>query len=580
MNNIQQSLNLARKWRPQSFDQVVGQDISIRMLKNGLFLNKFFPVYLFAGQRGCGKTTTARIFAAAINCNQLPFFQQNPTNFAIPCLDCNSCRSMINGNHPDFIEIDAASHTGVDNVRQIIESSSYMPLMGRKKIYLIDEAHMLSKAAFNAFLKILEEPPLPVVFILATTEIPKVPATVLSRCFQIMFNPIDNKPLKQLLRDICTKESVVIEEEALDLILNETEGSARDAINLLERVRFSGQEVTERTVLQVLGKISVSELITLFDYLIEQAPQKVLAYLHEIDFQQRSPQFLWDMIINLCRNLTWIKYGVETLPGAIGSMHKEALTKLSGKCSFSRLNAIFNFLWSQEELFMKTNKKHIFLEMTLLGLCQQVNVTDLEDLINQCKTLPKHISSKSDDNNQTIDIQQIPHVTNGEEKNIVSDGFINQKKTDQTPDEWKKFIDAITKLNDQLLSSILMQATYIDKNSDTKYITISLSTNSSFFKKKIEETTSLWLPYLIEIFGDYKGFEFAQEITKTSLPEKQIESKPPAPTSLPITTHKINNIPKTSRNNDFLIIKNPSEWPIASLLLSHFSGKIKQLSNT
>lgn len=152
MSNAHTNLNLARKWRPKNFDSVVGQDIAIRMLKNSLFLNKFFPVYLFAGQRGCGKTSTARIFAAAVNCSELKAFQQVPT-VKIPCLNCPSCVAMINGDHPDFIEIDAASHTGVDNVRQIIESSSYMPLVGQKRSTSSTKLTCSAKQPLMLFLK-------------------------------------------------------------------------------------------------------------------------------------------------------------------------------------------------------------------------------------------------------------------------------------------------------------------------------------------------------------------------------------------------------------------------------------------
>ena len=147
------NLNLARKWRPKDFKQIIGQEIPIKILLNSLYLKKLFPVYLFAGPRGCGKTSTARIFAAAINCEQLINFQNKPNSHSIPCLKCESCKSMLNAQHPDFIEIDAASHTGVENVRQILQNCVYIPLSGNKKIYLIDEAHMLSKASFNAFLK-------------------------------------------------------------------------------------------------------------------------------------------------------------------------------------------------------------------------------------------------------------------------------------------------------------------------------------------------------------------------------------------------------------------------------------------
>src|SRR5436190_2589751 len=233
------ALNLSRKWRSQDFDHIVGQDLVVRILKNSLYLGHYFPVYLFAGQRGCGKTSTARIFAAAVNCSGLVSFQKDPKKSVIPCLVCDSCRAMQHGNHPDFIEIDAASHTGVDNIRSIIESSSLLPLIGRKRVYLIDEAHMLSKAAFNAALKILEEPPATALFILATTNQHKILDTVRSRCFQLFFTPIAYDSLRDHLRTICLKENISYDVDALDLIIRHTQGSARDALNVLEQVRFS-----------------------------------------------------------------------------------------------------------------------------------------------------------------------------------------------------------------------------------------------------------------------------------------------------------------------------------------------------
>ena len=237
------TLNLARKWRSRTFDEIVGQDMAVSMLRNSLYKNHFFPVYLFAGQKGCGKTSSARILAAAANCAELSTFQSDPGKQAVPCLKCDSCSSMYNGTHPDFIEIDAASHTGVDDVRALLESCSFMPLMGSKKVYLIDEAHMLSKAAFNAFLKVLEEPPAQVLFMMATTELHKIPETVRSRCFQLHFNPIDRSLLHAHLTTICAEENIVCDPDALTLILQETDGSARDAINLLEQVRFASDTI-------------------------------------------------------------------------------------------------------------------------------------------------------------------------------------------------------------------------------------------------------------------------------------------------------------------------------------------------
>jgi len=594
------NLNLARKWRPQSFDQVIGQDISVRMLKNGLFLSKFFPVYLFAGQRGCGKTTTARIFAAAVNCAQLPEFQQNPSQ-PIPCLTCTSCTSMSAGNHPDFIEIDAASHTGVDNVRQIIESSSYMPLAGKKKIYLIDEAHMLSKAAFNAFLKILEEPPASVIFVLATTEVPKIPATVLSRCFQLSFPAISSPELKNHLKQICLNERVAIDDSALDLILNETEGSARDAINLLERVRFSNsavapramsdtQEVTEKTVLTVLGKISIGELITLFDLVIDQKAAQALAHLQVIEFEQRSAQILWDMIINLGRTLIWIKYGITTLGPNLQSSKTE-LTALAAKCSLNRLNSMLNLLWASEELFLRTNKKHIFLEMTLLQICQQVNVADLDDLIRQCQTeaigLP--ISSNPQVQEQPAPTYNATAIASAPSRAVMTPPAPQPLPQPEISGLWGEFIKEVATLNDQLLHTILMQAAFAKVDEQKQLVIIALSANSAFFKDKIDATSALWLPALTKVFGPVKGFFFApspatalKPITPPPYQAPPMQPAPPRPAPTPLQGArppfvKNDSWQSPSKSYEFLYIKDPAQWPKASLILKYFPGKIRKI---
>src|SRR3989338_3939080 len=261
-------LNLARKWRSKNFQEVIGQPLAVRILQNSLYLKQFFPVYLFAGQRGCGKTSTARIFAAAVNCARLPEFQADPRKVSIPCLTCESCVAMSKSQHPDFIEIDAASHTGVDNVRNIIDSSSFLPLLSHKKIYLIDEAHMFSKAAFNAFLKILEEPPASVIFILATTDMEKILETVKSRSFQIFFDPVDVQVIQDHLEKICVAENILFDEQGLAVIARQGDGSVRDAINLLEQVRFATKKISKDAVLSILGHIDETTLLLLFEKII------------------------------------------------------------------------------------------------------------------------------------------------------------------------------------------------------------------------------------------------------------------------------------------------------------------------
>ena len=304
-------LNLSRKWRSQDFNQIVGQDLVVRVLKNSLYLGHYFPVYLYAGQRGCGKTSTARIFAAAVNCSALPLFEKNPKNSSIPCLVCESCIAMREGNHPDFIEIDAASHTGVDNIRNIIESSSLLPTIGRKRVYLIDEAHMLSKAAFNAALKILEEPPATALFILATTNPHKIIDTVRSRCFQLFFTSISHEALKNHLTFICKQEKIIHTDNALDLIVRHTEGSARDALNLLEQVRFSSSMVNEEAVLCLLGHIDDQYIIKLIHLTMHGEVKELVQLLHSLNIDNNKAEFIWQRMIILLRSLLWIKYDVQ-----------------------------------------------------------------------------------------------------------------------------------------------------------------------------------------------------------------------------------------------------------------------------
>lgn len=594
MNN----LNLARKWRPKTFEHIVGQEISVRMLKNSLFLKKFFPVYLFAGQRGCGKTSTARVFGAAVNCKNLEQFQQDPNSTTIPCLECSSCQSMINGAHPDFIEIDAASHTGVDNVRQIVDSSSYMPLVGQKKIYLIDEAHMLSKAAFNAFLKLLEEPPASVIFILATTETSKIPATVLSRCFQIIFAPIKDEPLKQHIKNICAGEDVEIEETAIDLLIAETEGSARDAINLLERVRFSDTKITQTSILRVLGKISTSDLCALFALMISKEPAGLLDKLTQMSFESISAQNLWDMIIQLCRTLLQAKYGITDFKSGF-NQNKEEILRLAQKCSLNRLHAIMQLLWSQEELFLSTNKKHAFLEMVLLQICEQTNIADLKiaDLKKMAATmqnLPQaNIFGTTKSSISTSGLMSESSDSQGSSAGIAANSSLTGlaqptrnnvvavDEPQQANPAWQAFLHSTSQINDPLLSSILSQAKFVNFDSDKKTVAIKVPNNSKFFKEKILETKTLWQTPLSQAFTNCTELEFVEQDPKS------VEAVTPA-TRKPIIDQTpvqiVKNQPTKFSNTtkkpqiQWVNIQDKAKWPVANLLISHFPGKISKNS--
>lgn len=240
---------LYRKYRPKNFYDIVGQEHIKKLLTNALKLQKINHAYIFAGPRGTGKTTTARILAKSLNCEK--------NQFGEPCNECTSCQAIDNGSHLDVIELDAASNRGIDEIRKIKEGVNFTPVMGKYKVYIIDEVHMLTREAFNALLKTLEEPPQHIVFILATTNPEKIPPTIMSRCHVLEFRNISEENIISKLKSVCEKEGFDVTYEALKKIAKRAEGGLRDALSTLEQViRYTGGEVTEKIVDEALGLIS------------------------------------------------------------------------------------------------------------------------------------------------------------------------------------------------------------------------------------------------------------------------------------------------------------------------------------
>ena len=244
---------LYRKFRPVEFEDVKGQEHIITTLKNQIEANRIGHAYLFCGTRGTGKTTVAKIFAKAVNC-------EHPVNGS-PCGECAMCRSIAAGTSMNVIEIDAASNNGVDNIREIREEVAYRPTEGKYKVYIIDEVHMLSIGAFNALLKTLEEPPEYVIFILATTEVHKIPITILSRCQHYDFKRISIETITDRMRDLMQEEQVEVEEKALRYVAKAADGSMRDALSLLDQciAFYLGQKLTYDNVLEVLGAVDTDK---------------------------------------------------------------------------------------------------------------------------------------------------------------------------------------------------------------------------------------------------------------------------------------------------------------------------------
>jgi DNA polymerase III subunit gamma/tau len=574
-------INLARKWRSRTFDDVIGQDLSLRILKNSLYLNHYFPVYLFAGQHGCGKTTTARIFAAAVNCEQLPLFQEDPKKYSIPCLTCRSCQAMQAGSHPDFIEVDGASHTGVDNVRHIIDVSAFLPLMGRKKIYLIDEAHMLSKAAFNAFLKILEEPPTSVLFMLATTELNKIIDTVRSRCFQLFFRAVDEKILLKHLERMCVEEKINFDSQGLLVIIKQTKGSVRDAINLLEQVRFESNLVTKKTVLNVLGYTDDETVITLFEKVISRQAEQLLQYVNDNALDKYSIDMLWKSLIELINACIWISY--DLVPNNFTEYH-ERLRIFAKQRDTRYFNECLKLLYEYELAFVKTASRWHLFEMLLLEMCSAAFSLDQGGALPHKPTITGNDFKKSREITAkpiTSSLQnvQTPKVFGHDDKQLV----------------WESFIVQI-ELFDPLLSSVFKQGRYGGFDTVTNTLTVIFAKEFTFFNEMLENSSNVWKPLLASLIGrqinvnavfqegEHKGAsaEKSQPVvynkelnnqkqsTQVHQPkqlyEKNIEKKP-MPQRVLQEASKATTIDTSDKE----------QWKKATLLKSLFSGTIQEL---
>ena len=284
---------IARKWRPQTFDDVVGQDHVVRTLKNAIGRNRIAHAYLLVGPRGTGKTSTARIFAKALNCTDGPKADFDPADPA--------CLSIADGSHLDVIEIDGASNNSVDNIRDLRETAQYAPAQGKFKVYIIDEVHQLSASAFNALLKTLEEPPPHVKFIFATTEVQKVLPTIISRCQRFDLKPIPTDLIVQRLQKIAAAEKIKISADALQSIARMADGGMRDAQSVFDQmISFCGAEITEADVLDVYGLVSAEKIAALAAALAAGDHQKLVAVVDECDENGRD---LYRLLVDVQANV-------------------------------------------------------------------------------------------------------------------------------------------------------------------------------------------------------------------------------------------------------------------------------------
>ncbi|MGZ5473927.1 MAG: DNA polymerase III subunit gamma/tau [Thermoanaerobaculia bacterium] len=380
---------LARKYRPQTFADVIGQETLVRTLQNAIEQERIHHAYLFSGVRGVGKTTSARILAKALNCIKGPTLE--------PCNECSMCREITEGIDMDVREIDAATYTGVDNVRELRDVSQFQPARDRYRIFIIDEAHMLSTASWNALLKLIEEPPPHVIFMFATTEMHKVPQTILSRVQKFLLRKITLEDLIQRLDEICKAEGITAGRAALEIIARRGEGSVRDSLSLLDQIiAFSGRTVTPADVATILGLSETNFFARVMTLIGEGDHAGILEALQEASDTGRDFKMLYRDLLNFVRNLLLLAGGAnQSMLAGVSPEDLATMQSVAQNFSYTDLLRIANLLLRDDETVNKAEHQRLAVEIALLKAATFPRLKSVEQVIAGDRTVTKSPTPKA-----------------------------------------------------------------------------------------------------------------------------------------------------------------------------------------
>lgn len=476
-----------QKYRPKSFSELIGEEHISATILQGIKSNKLTHAYLFTGPRGTGKTTTARLLAKAINCLEInSAIEKGEPNSGEPCNKCASCLEIAAGNSVDIVEIDAASHTKVDEIREVIENAKFLPTKSKKKVYIIDEVHMLSNSSFNALLKTLEEPPKHVVFILATTEVHKLPATILSRTQRYDFHRISKDNIVKNLKNIAKHEGVKIDSDALDLIAIAAEGGHRDAIGLLEQVAsMSHENLTKKDVEEMLGIASEIEVFKFLEAIFDDIPEEGLKIAHRLFDNGASMASFNKSVIEVLRKILLHKMSGEALFEDTKE-HIESILRLS---ELVDLGSLLNRI----EIFVKAGRmlKDISypilpIEMAIVESCSIEKSKKDDSANNSNKVIAKDIkvevktvvSPQAEKKEESLKEESKKEVT----INCEKDGFTPVSVLQMADDLWLEVIEATKKENATLAA--LLRDTKPLEFSENKVV---LGVKFPFHKDRISE---------------------------------------------------------------------------------------------
>lgn len=439
-NKENQYVVLARKYRPQNFEDLLGQDALVKTLTNAIQNNRLHHAYILTGIRGVGKTTTARLIARALNCTGP---DGNGGATIHPCGVCDNCKAIASGRHMDVMELDAASHTGVDDVRELLDSVRYAPTNARYKVYIIDEVHMLSKGAFNALLKTLEEPPAHVKFIFATTEIRKVPVTILSRCQRFDLQRLSVETLKDLFVKILKNENIPFSDEALDIIAKAADGSARDGLSLLDQaIVLSNADIKTDVVKKMLGLADRSQTLSLFESLIKGDMESVLNNVTSQYTNGATPMIILQDLINITHDMAKIKIVPQLINStSLSEVEKNTFEALSQTSSLAILSKIWQMLIKGiSELNLAPSSVEA-LEMILLRVAYSASLPTPYEILNEVKKNSNIIAS-----NTSYSKSEIKNADFEKKNNIEKETFSKKYEVFETIEDLLKYLEVSKKV--------------------------------------------------------------------------------------------------------------------------------------
>ena len=535
---------LARKYRPQKFKDLIGQEVLVKTLTNSILQNRIAHAYILTGVRGVGKTTTARLIAMSLNC------ENRSEKTCEPCGKCNSCLAVLEDNNLDVLEMDAASKTGVDDIREIIDNIKYKPVNSKYKIFIIDEVHMLSKSAFNALLKTLEEPPEHIKFIFATTEVKKIPITIISRCQRFDLLRIQIKDLSEQLSKISTEEKIKIDQEALNLIVRSADGSMRDGLSLLDQaIANENDNITATSIIKMLGLANREGVFDLLESIFNgDAPQAIKIY-NSIYEAGADVVMIFDEMLNIVHFITQMKIAPELKNELyIPELERTRGQEISSKISMTSLGMVWQVLFKgYEEL---QSGYHLFQhgEMIILRLIHLYDGPNPDDLIKKYSTSnieENTVSNKKKDELNIGEKNQTNIIKNIEKKSTNIKGIISVKS-------YRHFVELFYKNKEAILHTNLYNNVKLISFKEGEIEINSSSISDKHFNRTIAKFISKWTGRIWQVSSSTSNL--GQSLYEEDLiqEQKEIEQMKDDPEvkklldSFPgIKIHSITNIKET-----------------------------------